>query len=383
MKMKLAFLLGSCLVTNGLEAVEKGLQFKTQKLYVDCNEACEIADYNKDGILDISAGRNWFPGPDYVAHSLREISEFGKDYQENNAELAMDVDKDGWLDVVSTAFQSNEVLWFKNPGEPNLSYGKLWEKKKLGDIQSKNEIVLFEDLDNDGELDLISNSWVATVPLVIAKLNAGVVAIRLNTVGPKNGHGIGYGDINGDGRKDILFQDGWYEQPEKSPFQDNWTYHADWTYKYASCPMIVADLNGDGRNDVIRGNGHDYGLVWLEQLEPKEGVTQWQEHLVDDSFSQLHSLAWFDLDGDGQEELVTGKRVRAHSGSDKGGKEEGVMYYYTWSKETKTFQRYPIGVFIGTGLHIKHADLNKNGLQDIVVSGKSGTFILWNQGKSK
>jgi hypothetical protein len=368
------------LFLSGLYAAEKGLSFKKQLLYMDCNEACEIADFNKDGVLDISAGRNWYPGPDYVPHPMRSIPEFGKDYQDNNAEIAMDVDKDGWVDLVATTFKQNKVFWYKNPGQPNLSFGKLWQENQLGEIQINNEIVIFEDLDGDGVKDLITNSWIPTIPLMVSKLNPGETSISPVKVGSKNGHGLGYGDINGDGRSDILFQNGWYEQPVSGPYTENWKYHDDWNHKHASCPMIVTDLNGDGKNDIIRGIGHNYGLYWMEQLESKDGKTQWKEHLVDKSYSQLHTLAWFDLDGDGAKELVTGKRVRAHSGRDPGGNEQGVMYYYKWNKSELSFKRFPIAVDIGTGLHIKHADLNKDGKIDIVVSGKSGTYILWNQG---
>lgn len=152
--LSLSLVLGHFPLSGG----EKGLSFRQHKLFVDFNEACEIADFNKDGVLDISAGRNWYPGPDYVPHALRTIEEFGKDYQENNAEHAMDVDGDGWLDLVSTPFKGSEMSWYKNPGQPNLSYGKLWEKKSFGAIQKSNEIVFFEDLDGDGQKDMISNS---------------------------------------------------------------------------------------------------------------------------------------------------------------------------------------------------------------------------------
>lgn len=361
-------------------AEAKELSFKKQKLYQDCNEACEIADFNKDGILDISAGRNWFAGPDYTPSPVRDIEEFGKDYQENNAEHALDVDKDGWLDIVSTAFKLPTMHWYKNPGEIGLDFGKKWQKKEFGTIQKNNEIVLFEDLDGDGEKDMISNSWIPTIPLVVAKMKTGVDKIEPVKVGMKNGHGLGVGDINGDGRLDLLFQDGWYEQGEKGPFAEDWTLHTDWHYKHASCPMIVVDLNGDGKNDVIRGNGHNYGLYWMEQLEPVEGKTKWKEHLVDESYSQLHSLAYFDVDKDGEKELVTGKRVRAHSGRDPGGNEPAVMYYYDWNKSELKFERHLIAKGVGTGLHIKYGDLNKDGHIDIVVSGKSGTYILWNEG---
>lgn len=189
----------------------------------------------------------------------------------------------------------------------------------------------------------------------------------------------GFGDINGDQREDILFQNGWYERPAGDPLAQTWTLHSDWDWKHSSCPMIVTDLNGDGKNDVIRGNAHAYGLFWMEQLPAKAGKTQWVEHVIDDSWSQAHALAWVDLDGDGNKDLITGKRVRAHSGRDPGADEPAAMYYYTWDKKTKTFTRKIIAKGVGTGLFIRTADLDENGKLDIVVSGKSGTYLLLNQ----
>ena len=57
--------------TNGSKGTHQDgdrstLSFEVVLLAVDANEACEIADFNNDGILDISAGRNWYAGPDYV-----------------------------------------------------------------------------------------------------------------------------------------------------------------------------------------------------------------------------------------------------------------------------------------------------------------------------
>jgi hypothetical protein len=141
--------------------------------------------------------------------------------------------------------------------------------------------------------------------------------------------------------------------------------------------MIVTDLNGDGRNDVIYGNGHDYGLYWMEQLEPADGKTQWKRHEIDTSWSQAHALAWTDLDGDGREELVTGKRVRGHSGRDPGANEKPSLYRYTWDRASLKFTRHLIAEGLGTGLFIRHADLDGNGKPDLAVSGKNGTYLLF------
>ncbi len=357
------------------------LSFHVKLLAVDGNEACEIADFNNDGILDVSAGRNWYAGPEYVPRPLRDVGEFGKDYLENNGEHAIDMDGDGWTDIVAGSFIPTEVSWYKNPGKEGLEIGKLWTRHTLGETASQNELTYLRDFNGDHKPEYIANSWMTKNEQLIWKIESDSSNFTLQkcTIGSANGHGIGFGDINGDDREDILFQDGWYERPAGDPLAQTWTLHSDWDWKHASCPMIVTDLNGDGMNDVIRGSGHNYGVFWMEQLPSEDGKSQWKEHVIDDSWSQAHALAWEDLDGDGNPDLLTGKRVRAHSGRDPGADEPAAMYYYTWDKKTKAFTRRIIAEGVGTGLFIRTADLDKNGKLDIVVSGKSGTYLLFNK----
>ena len=179
---------------------------------------------------------------------------------------------------------------------------------------------------------------------------------------------------------------GWYERPAKNPFGQPWKWHKDFTLPHASCPILLLDLNKDGRNDLVWGDGHNYGLYWHEQLEPKnDGTTVWKHHLIDNKISQLHALAWDDMNKDGQPEIITGKRYYAHSGRDKGAEDEIVIASYqpSLSADGKvSFKKQVLHVGqAGTGLYIRTADLDEDGWKEIIVPGKSGTHILWNKGK--
>jgi hypothetical protein len=377
-------------------AAQKGatasLKFRVQQLHVDNNEGCAVADYNRDGKLDVSAGEYWYAGPDFkTKRQLRKLEAFGKDYLTNCGEHAFDVNRDGYPDIVTGSFMDPNVYWFENPGAAGLTSGALWKQHVLIDTGlTRNESSHFHDLDGDGVPEYVVNSYGHTNAVMAYRFGrdaAGRPVLLPWTIQAGapfvNGHGIGFGDINGDGLEDIIYGNGWYERPKTGAMTKPWIRHADWTFPQASTPMIVVDLNGDGRNDFIWGHGHNYGLYWEERRDDnKDGSTNWRHWIIDDKNSQNHCLVWEDIDRDGKPDLITGRRVRAHSGNDPGDNEPGALYFYTWNAAARAFSKHVIAENgPGTGLQIRLADLDGNGWKDVIAAGKSGTHIMWNQGK--
>ena len=272
-----------CLVINWLsvlngwaQAQTSSVKFAHKLLAVDANEGIDLADINQDGKLDVVAGRNWYPAPEFTAHPLRLIEDWNG-YVHSNGDFCMDVDKDGWIDVVAGAFTKTEVYWYKNPGAAGLKLGKLWEQRLLKDTElTQNEASFLHDFDGDQQPEWISNSWNKNNPVVIWKFGTATETVEKTTGRGKNKkttseevtvptllkhvigvdgntHGMGFGDINNDGREDILIATGWYERPEEDALNKKWTFHPDWKDLHASCPMLVRDMNGDGKNRYFMG----------------------------------------------------------------------------------------------------------------------------------
>jgi hypothetical protein len=350
-------------------------------------ESAAVIDVNNDGVPDIVSGKFWYQGPDFKKKFIiGEVKQYDE-YYDDFSTIAMDINGDGRMDFVTGGWWGNTLRWRENPEE----VGKQWKEHILAEVGNV-ETTRAWDIDGDGVLEILPNTPgaknVKIYKLIVDEKNKGTGKFHEFIIyefaeGKKQGHGLGCGDIAGNGRMDIVLLNGWLEAP-KDPFNEKWIYHEEFAFGFwgASIPMLIVDVNGDGLNDIIVGNGHGYGLFWFEQ-KIENGVRKWIKHHIDPYNAQYHDMKWVDIDGDGQCELVTGKRHRAHCGKDPGEWDDYGLYYFKWNGESfsKQIIEYgPIGETKGTGIFFDVADMRGTGRLDIIAPGKDGLYIFYNEG---
>jgi hypothetical protein len=341
----------------------------------DHAEGITSIDMNGDGKPDLLSGAYWYenPGPqggEWKRHQYRTVDIIGE-FVSDCGEWAVDVNKDGAPDVVTVGWMTDGVWWYENPKRD----GATWQRHLIAH-SVETEGGWMSDLNGDGKPDLALAHYG----------RSGMIWIDFAGTEPKvhragghdqDGHGVGMADIDGDGKIDLLSPNGWFRNVNAD--QDQWEWRKDWELEEVGFPIVGYDVNGDGKMDLIYGRGHSYGLYWLEQKGDAHQRT-WVKHTIDESFSQIHVLKLVDLDGDGQQELLAGKRYRGHNGDDPGSYDPLVIYYYKINQKTAEFTRLPISLngTAGAGTQFLVQDLDGDGDLDIATAGKAGVHFFEN-----
>ena len=408
-----------------LVAQQGDMRFTMVQIDGGAAESAAVADVNNDGRLDILSAENWYEAPRWTKRFIRTIP-ISSGYVDSFSDLPIDVDSDGFVDVVQIGYFARRIVWMKNPGRS----GGEWTEHLI-DAIGPTEFAFLVDLDNDGTADdlLPQFTGAAGAPLTWYDLQAGAWVKHIVS-SRSYGHGIGAGDLNGDKRADILTPQGWLEAPADPRASGNWTFHStDWQQRAIPPPtrveapsltvpppvivppvaaltpvaaaagergaipargdrgaewgfLHVLDVNGDGRNDVLTTSAHSYGICWFEQRADGE----WRQHVIDHSWSHSHASALADVNGDGRPDLVTGKRFQARNAPAPGDSDPLGIYWYefvrtannplTWVRHTITYAGKA-----GGGLQMAARDMDGDGDMDVVSGGKSGLFLAVNQAK--
>jgi hypothetical protein len=356
------------------------------------SEGVCAGDFNHDGKLDIGAGPVYFAAPDWKMQAIdpkgREYDP--KAYSNSFCNWAEDLNGDGWDDIIVVDFPGTPTWWWQNPG----SAGGDWKRHTCLKV-TNNESPTYLDLDGDGKRELICSTQDKAIGsrYLFAKPAKDPTALwdvtKISSELSPNlthqyYHGLGIGDINRDGRQDVIIHDGWWEAPAKAADSSSGE-PAPWKFHNANlgtlCAQMYAyDVDGDGDNDVISSSAHKYGIWWHEQT--KDG---WVTHEIDKTVSETHSMCLADINGDGLKDFVTGKRWWSHGRSEPGADMPAVVLWFELSRKDgkPVWTRHQIDDDSGVGTQFEVVDLNGDKLLDVVVSNKKGTHYFQQERSGK
>jgi hypothetical protein len=347
-------------------------------------EGVAVGDVNHDGKPDVLSGDVWYATPNGKMHEVRPVGQYDgtKGYSNCFANFAQDVNGDGWVDSIVIGMPNGPCMWYENPkNKPGH-----WKERMVVN-SACNETPIFVDLLGDGKSVPVfavrpkgQMAWFG-VPKDLAGLwDMHIIAAGPNAPGTEMySHGLGAGDVNGDGRDDVLVKQGWWQAPKDRTKQD-WKFHPA-NFGPDCANILVYDVDNDGDSDVITSSAHRYGIWWFEQLAGADGP-KFKQHVISEKYSQPHAIILADINRDGIKDLVTGKRHFAHQGKDPGGKDPAMLYWFELRRPEGgkvEFVLHEIDDDSGVGTQFEVIDLNADGRLDIVTSNKKGVYIFLQQ----
>lgn len=319
-----------------------------------CTDVLMVGDVNGDGTQDVivgaqnakGAGLAWYQYPTWEKHAVAN-GEFTTDGQ-----LA-DIDADGDLDIVIGTFPDGhgELVWFENRSATDE---RTWTRHEVG--KGYIHDVAIGDINGDGKLDIVT----CDKKKVVLWIQVTPGRFEEHPILERPGEGIALADMDGDGDLDVVFGGNWLENPGHRDVADPWRFHPIAPNWHRDTRVVVADMNRDGRPDVVLSVSEGAGsLSWFESPANRHSGA-WIEHPIETGMLEgAHSLQVADFDGNGTLDVLM---AEMHTSSTK-----RVLVYFN------TGTGFTSAVLSRRGSHnMRIADIDGDGDYDIVGKNYAG-----------
>lgn len=338
------------------------------------SEGVAVGDVNRDGKTDVLAGAFWYEAPSWKKHRIHaDTLNAVPGYSTSFINFSVDVNSDGWIDLIRFDQPGATCMWYENSKDKR----RLWPGHLILSTAGI-ESPAFVDVDKDGKKDIICNDitlkQVIWLKSPVAKGDTSwqryIISREIGRATNQYTHGLGWGDINKDGRNDVIIKNGWWESPADVKSSD-WKFH-EAALGEDCANMFVVDADSDGDQDIVSSSAHKYGIWWHEQTN-----NGWITHEISRLFSQSHALACKDINGDGHPDLISGKRYLAHIQGDPGTHDPSVLYWYEFVPgKNPQWIPHMVDDNSGIGNNFQVEDINDDQLTDIIISNKKGVFFF-------
>lgn len=295
-----------------------------------------VGDIDNDGHNDIVAAADnprlsWRRYPDLSAFPIAASAAVGFEVH-----LA-DIDNDGDLDVLTSGAG---ITWFENPLPQESPESGTWVMHEFGSHGTGSSDGAHDfkvgDVNNDGLVDAVERDKERAWTFYLQNDAGGWQTFTVDAA--NNVEGTALGDLDGDRDLDITDGLAWFECPD-DPMNDTWTRH-DLGPNHSQTRVAIGDLNGDGRPDILTGPAEFGGTLtcWYKAPpDPRNGVWEIDTFIIFND-PNFHTMQIGDIDRDGANDIVLGVTGWEGNSSWEPGWRRHVSVFYNVNKDGSAWE---------------------------------------------
>ena len=331
------------------------------------------ADMDNDGDLDIiSASRNdntiaWYEN-DGNANPSWSASDIYTEAEGAESVFAADMDNDGDMDIVSVTYQGSTLAWYENDGAEDPS----WTVSTIAGDVSYGKGVFVEDIDNDGDMDIVTASLVEDKIALYVNDGASDPTWAGSTIATSADGAIDVfvADMDNDGDMDVLSASNeddaiaWYENTADFTFEPWWTASDIATSVDGVQSVFAADMDNDGDMDILSASRHDDTIAWYENNNG-DG-SSWTAADIDTNADGAYSVFAADMDGDGDLDIISASE-----------NDDTIAWYVNDGNENPSWTTSIITIDADGARSVFAADMDGDGDLDIVSASTWDDTIAW------